>query len=117
MVVRCGHRESACARRRAIGDEETAWIMSKRALVLLIGAVVIGNVEALAVAPPQIVDPREEKSEQKPYGFEPRPKSVEPQPNGLASSPAGAPPDGGPPLAQAGAASEQSANPLWAIPL
>src|SRR5262249_27063735 len=111
--------ETACVRRLCgtTGDKEAAWIMSKRALVLLIGVVVIGNVEALAVAPPQIVDPGDEKFEQKPHGFEPWPKSVEPQPNGPATRPAGAPADGGPSLAQPAAASEPSANPLWAIPL
>ena len=83
--------------------------MSKRALVLLIGVVLIGNVDALAVAPPQIVDPREDVFDSKPSSSSPRLES--PRPDTASPDSVSAPP-----VAPA-VAPEPSANPLWAVPL
>jgi hypothetical protein len=91
--------------------------MSKRALVLLIGLVAIGNFEALAVTAPQIVEPREDLFDSKPKFesnsiFESRPRSPTADANpGVAQPPAAPPP------AAAAAEPPPSGNPLWAIPL
>lgn len=84
--------------------------MMLRLLVLLLGIMVTGAFEALAVNAPQPVDPRTVE----PRAFEPREDLFAPKPGGAAplAIPAVAPPPAVP-------AAERvlSGNPLWAIPL
>ena len=73
--------------------------MSMRAFVLLIGLLVIGNADALAVNAPLNVEPREDL-------FATKPRSVAPATPALAPPPVAAP-----------AERTLTGNPLWGIPL